>query len=90
VSSPPNRVDARDLPLVTIVIPSVSQGAYIEAAIESVLSRDSLRLDSLVGDRGPAEASVDASPSHQYADQMAFWTSKPDAGMCAADPGGGA
>ena len=40
----------RDLPLVSIIIPSLNQGRFIRDTIESVLSQDYPRLEYLVMD----------------------------------------
>jgi GT2 family glycosyltransferase len=81
VSSPPNRVEARDLPLVTIVSPSLDQGAYIEATIESVLSQDYPRLEYIVVDGGSSDGTLDRL--RRYEGRLR-WISQRDEGQAAA------
>jgi hypothetical protein len=81
VSSPPNRVDAPDLPLVTIVSPSLNQGASIEETIESVLRQDYPRLEYIVVDGGSTDLTLDRLRRHEG---RLRWISERDAGQAAA------
>lgn len=68
-------------PLVTIVIPSFNQGAYLECALSSVLAQD-LPIEVFVMDGGSSDNSLDII--QRWAPQLAGWRSHPDAGQSAA------
>jgi glycosyltransferase involved in cell wall biosynthesis len=65
-------------PLVSIVTPSFNQGAFIGAAIESVLAQDYPRLEYLVVDAGSTDTTLDLLRS--YGDRVR-WLSEPDQGQ---------
>lgn len=68
-------------PLVTVVIPSYNQGAFLEKAIESVLIQNT-RLELFVMDGGSTDESL--SVIHKYQDRLKGWRSAPDNGQAAA------
>lgn len=69
-----------DLPLVSIVTPSLDQGRYIEEAIVSVLEQDYPRVEHIVVDGGSTDDSVSILRRHPHL----RWASEPDAGQAAA------
>lgn len=72
---------ARTPPLVTIVTPSLNQGRYLPAAIDSVLDQDYPRIEYLVVDGGSSDDSLDILAS--YGDRLT-WVSEPDGGQAHA------
>ncbi|MGH7307123.1 MAG: glycosyltransferase family 2 protein [Candidatus Rokuibacteriota bacterium] len=69
---------ASELPLVSIVTPSLNQGRFIADAIESIRAQDYPRIEHIVMDGG----SRDETPAvvARYADGLT-WISKPDNGQ---------
>jgi len=69
-------------PLISIVMPSLNQGAFIEQAIESVLQQSYTAIELIVMDGG----STDGTPGllEKYRDRLAYSVSAPDAGPAAA------
>ncbi len=72
---------ARTWPLVTIVTPSLNQGRYLPAAIDSVLGQDYPRIEYLVVDGGSRDDSLEILAS--YGDRLT-WVSEPDEGQAHA------
>ena len=66
-----------DLPL-TVVTPSLKQGRYIQATIESVLSQQHPRIEYFVVDGGSTDETLDLLAS---ADSTVRWTSEHDDGQ---------
>jgi glycosyltransferase involved in cell wall biosynthesis len=68
-------------PLVSIVTPSFNQGAFIAAAIESVLAQDYPRIEYLVVDGGSTDTTLELL--RRYGDRVR-WVSEPDDGQAHA------
>jgi glycosyltransferase involved in cell wall biosynthesis len=67
-------------PLVTIVTPTLNQGAFIEQTIRSVRSQTYTHFEHIVVDGGSTDGTLDILREHQGEYPMR-WTSEPDAGM---------
>ncbi|QDU62531.1 Chondroitin synthase [Planctomycetes bacterium Pan216] len=69
-------------PQVFIVTPSMNQGRFLEATIESVLSQDYPNIDYFVADGGSSDESLDIL--ERYARHGVRWYSGPDGGQAAS------
>ena len=69
-----------DLPLVSVVTPSLDQGRFLGQAIASVLEQDYPRIEHIVVDGGSTDETVEILRSHAHL----RWVSEPDAGQAAA------
>ncbi len=69
-------------PLVTIVVPSYGQAAFLEETLRSVFDQDYPRLEVIVVDGGSADGSVEIIERH--ADRLAWWVSERDGGQADA------
>jgi glycosyltransferase involved in cell wall biosynthesis len=66
-------------PLVSIIIPSLNQGKFIEQTIESVLAQDYRPFEILVIDAGSTDNTVDILHKYDSAPEI-IWTSEADSG----------
>jgi len=68
-----------DKPLVSIVIPSYNQAAYLEEAIQSVLAQSYKPIELLLIDGGSEDGSLEII--RRYKKEFAYWQSQPDKGQ---------
>ncbi|MDO3387330.1 glycosyltransferase family 2 protein [Gilvimarinus sp. SDUM040013] len=67
-------------PLVSIVMPSFNQAAFIESSIASVLGQSYPRLELIVADGGSTDGTVEVLQRIQAQDNRLRWLSEPDNG----------
>lgn len=67
------------LPKITIVVPSYNQGAFLEEALDSVLSQHYPRLELIVMDGGSQDESRSILKRYQL--HLNYWESQPDKGQ---------
>jgi glycosyltransferase involved in cell wall biosynthesis len=67
---------------ITIVIPSLNQGAFLEDAIRSVLDQQQPAVELIVIDGGSTDGSL--SVIQRHADRLAYWVSEKDGGPAEA------
>ena len=69
-------------PTVSIIIPSLNQGEFLEETITSLLCQSGINLELIVMDGGSTDRSVEII--EKYSSKIAFWQSQPDGGQAAA------
>ncbi len=70
------------LPKISIVIPSLNQGRFIGATLQSIVEQQYPALELIVVDGGSTDDTL--SVILQYEKHLAWWVSEPDSGQAAA------
>jgi len=68
-----------NLPRITIVTPSLNQGAFLEETIVSVIDQNYPNLEYIIIDGGSNDASIEII--RKYAQYIAYWVSEKDLGQ---------
>ena len=76
--------NGKPLPLVSIVMPSLNQGQYIEAAVMSVLEQSWRRLELVVQDGGSSDETLAILQRISGQDSRLKYSSSPDSGPAQA------
>ena len=74
-----NDITNRQLPRLSVIVPSYNQGAYLEETLLSVINQNYPNLELIVIDGGSTDNSVDIIRKYEY--QIAYWVSEKDRGQ---------
>ncbi len=74
--------DTSNYPRITVIMPSLNQGKYLEEAITSVLDQDYPNVEFIILDGGSTDCSEEIIK--RYSDRLAYWHSRADRGQSAA------
>lgn len=77
-----NQLHAKDLPRISIVVPSFNQGRFIGATLQSIIDQGYPNLELIVVDGGSTDNTL--SVIKQYEAHLACWVSESDSGQTAA------
>jgi glycosyltransferase involved in cell wall biosynthesis len=72
-------MDKNQLPKISIVIPTLNQGKFIEQCITSILDQNYRNSEIIIMDGGSTDSTL--SIIKKYENQIAFWRSEPDKGQ---------
>lgn len=70
--------------LITVVMPSLNQRAFLHEAVESVMGQEGVQLELIVADGGSTDGTQDWLAARAKADRRLRWTSQPDGGPAQA------
>ena len=68
-------------PLITLVVPSLNQGRFLDAALTSIFEQD-ISVEVMLADAGSTDETVDII--EKWSSQLTWWRSEKDAGQAAA------
>ena len=69
-------------PKITIVVPSLNQGKFIEETLQSIIEQDYPKLELIVVDGGSTDCTLRVIKNFEH--HITWWTSEPDDGQAAA------
>jgi glycosyltransferase involved in cell wall biosynthesis len=72
----------QEMPKITIVIPTLNQGRYIEATLQSIVSQQYPNLELIVVDGGSTDSTL--AIIKKYESRITWWVSEHDSGQTAA------
>lgn len=82
LQSPAEFPRCADLPSITVVVPSLNQGEYLERTLKSLLDQGYPGLEIIVVDGGSSDGTIDVLK--RYAGRLTWWCSEPDGGQTQA------
>jgi GT2 family glycosyltransferase len=74
-------IPAAEEPVITLVVPSLNQGRFLDAALASIFSQE-VPVEVMLADGGSTDATVDVI--EKWRDHLSWWRSETDAGQAAA------
>jgi len=72
----------KNLPRISIVVPSYNQGQYIDKTLASIVSQGYPNLELIIIDGGSSDETIEVIG--QYSDHVKWWVSEPDKGQANA------